>query len=393
MRILVLAPQPFFAERGTPIALRAIVETLGRDNHEIDLVTCFQGRELSIPGVTIHRAGRPPFVRRLPIGPSWQKALSDLWLAAAARELIAKRSYDVIHGVEEGAILAAVFSARHRIPFVYDMDSLMSAQIRDKSTLLWPFAKLMALVENTVMRRSIGVLAVCPALAEVARSHQLPDRVFLLPDMPVQNGKEPAESSNEMDGIGSPRVLYVGNLEKYQGVDLLVDAFLRLVQHDSQAHLVIVGGSSAQSAAYTRKLGHRKGADRIHFLGPRPLEQLPSLLRAADILVSPRLQGINTPLKIYSYLAAGRPIVATRLSTHTQVLSDDVAMLVDPTPDAMADGIRRLLADPTLGATISAAGEAYVSASFGRDRFEDRLRSFYWAVEGQIAGKTGAWST
>ncbi|MEX1257974.1 MAG: glycosyltransferase family 4 protein [Gemmatimonadota bacterium] len=389
MKILVIAPQPFFTDRGTPIAVRAAVDTLGRDGHEIDLLTLFEGRDLSIPGVTIHRTSQPPFVRHVPVGLSWQKALSDLWLAASARRLIAAGRYDVIHGVEEGAILACALSAWSGVPFVYDMDSVMSAQIMDKSRLLWPLARIMILLEKVTIRRSAGVLAVCPALAEVARKHQDDERVFLLPDTPLHEDMAAAKPAEEVRAIGGTRILYVGNLEKYQGVDLLLDAFVRLAKRDANAHLVIVGGSEAHIAEYARSFAERDGGERIHFLGPRPLEQLPSVLAAADILVSPRLQGINTPLKIDSYLASGRPVVATRLVPHTQVLDEDVALLVDVDPDSMADGLGRLRADPELRCTLGAAGQKFVQAFFGRDRFEDRLRFFYSRLEEQLKRPSG----
>src|SRR5204862_4683485 len=70
-----------------------------------------------------------------------------------------------------------------------------------------------------------------------------------------------------------------------------------------------------------------------------PSERIPSFLDAADVLVSPRSTGTNTPLKIYQYLRSGKPIVATRLLTHTQVLSDDVAILTEPTAAGFARGV------------------------------------------------------
>ena len=64
------------------------------------------------------------------------------------------------------------------------------------------------------------------------------------------------------------------------------------------------------------------------------------------MLASPRIRGTNTPLKIYSYLRSGKPIVATNLITHTQVLTPDIALLVEPEAEAFAAGLARLIDDP-----------------------------------------------
>ena len=90
------------------------------------------------------------------------------------------------------------------------------------------------------------------------------------------------------------------------------------------------------------------------FAGQRPAEEIPRFLDAADVLVSPRSTGTNTPLKIYQYLRSGRPIVATRLLTHTQVLDDDVALLTPATPEGFAEGILTAIADPVAGHAPSA---------------------------------------
>ncbi|MCK4835657.1 MAG: glycosyltransferase, partial [Candidatus Aminicenantes bacterium] len=58
------------------------------------------------------------------------------------------------------------------------------------------------------------------------------------------------------------------------------------------------------------------------------------------VLVSPRTLGTNIPLKIYSYLKSGIPVVATNLFTHTQTLNRDIAILVEPEPRQLAEGIR-----------------------------------------------------
>ncbi len=74
---------------------------------------------------------------------------------------------------------------------------------------------------------------------------------------------------------------------------------------------------------------HSRGRAAI-FTGHQPARDIPAFVEAADILASPRIAGTNTPLKIYSYLRAGKPIVATDLLTHTQVLDRETALLVAP---------------------------------------------------------------
>lgn len=377
-KILFLAPQPFYRQRGTPIAVRAAVEVLAAHGYEVDLLTYFAGRDLEIPGVRIHRIRRPPLVRDVPIGPSWQKIPCDVFMLYRAGRMLseAEPGYDVIHGVEDGAILAWILTQGREIPYVFDMDSHMSGQIAEKNRVLRPLSRLFAPLEAAAIRGAAGVLAVCPALADIAREQQDPDRVALLPDMPLNEdgGAAPADEVEALDGT---RIVYVGNLEEYQGIDLLLTAFGQLAPEHPDARLVVVGGTPERINHYTEKAESSQGNGRVHFLGPRPLDRLGSILAAADVLVSPRLQGVNTPMKIYSYLESGRPVVATRLRTHTQVLNEDVACLVDPDPESLAAGLARLLADPQLRQGLGTRGREFVRAEFGRERYRERLTGFY----------------
>ena len=126
-------------------------------------------------------------------------------------------------------------------------------------------------------------------------------------------------------------VLYSGNFEPYQGVDLLVDA----AAHVPGAEFLFMGGEPAEIAAM-RARAAAAGAPCV-FAGKRPVGELPAFLALADVLVSPRRTGVNTPFKVYTYLASGKPLVATRIATHTQLLDDTLAILTDPT----AEGARR----------------------------------------------------
>ena len=123
------------------------------------------------------------------------------------------------------------------------------------------------------------------------------------------------------------------------------------------------------------------------FLLPQtPVTSLDALLRRADVLVSPRLKGLNTPMKIYSYLDSGTAVLATRLRTHTQVLDDRTAYLVAPDPEALGKGLAHLLSDPGLRSRLATEAKAYVQQEFTPEAANRKLTSFYTMIESKAAG-------
>jgi glycosyltransferase involved in cell wall biosynthesis len=114
------------------------------------------------------------------------------------------------------------------------------------------------------------------------------------------------------------------------------------------------------------------------------VERLGAYLRRATVLVSPRIHGDNTPMKIYSYLDSGRPLLATRLPTHTQVLTDDIARLVEPNPEAMGKGLAELLRDEVLRERLGRAAREHARREFTPEAFAGKVLRFYRSVEERI---------
>ena len=234
------------------------------------------------------------------------------------------------------------------------------------------------------MRRADLVVPMCEELAEEARAVRDPQSVVVLHDVPVTESAQPAEVEDlQVRSAGRPLALYVGNLEAYQGIDLLMNAVSYLKDEAGAPKLLVVGGAPADVARYQAQVRERGLEKVVEFLGPRPLQCLPGLLAQADMLLSPRVHGGNTPLKIYSYMNSGRAILATRLSTHTQVLDDATAMLTVADPEAFAEGMRTLGNDPALRTRLGSAARERVEAAFSMDSFRSRLRSAYARLAGQ----------
>ena len=119
----------------------------------------------------------------------------------------------------------------------------------------------------------------------------------------------------------------------------------------------------------------------VFFTGPRPLALLGDLFRQAHVLVSPRLKGLNTPMKIYSYLDSGTAVLATRVRTHTQVLNDENAYLVEPEPLALGGGLADLLSDASLRQRLARQAKAFAQREFTPEAASRKLDTFYKQME------------
>ncbi len=386
MKILFLAPQPFFQERGTPIAVRLAVAVLAkRADTQVHLLTYHEGQNIKLTNVEIKRMWAPRWLRNIGPGISFKKILCDFFFAFTMVRLLWQargESYDLIHAVEESVFLAWIARLLLGIPYVYDMDSSLALQVTEKWAVLKPLLPVLQIFEKIAVKNSVAVVPVCDSLAEIAVNHGSRD-THILRDVSMINPDETDIESDhdirkELDLKPHDLViLYIGNLESYQGIDLLVESFERAAPECSHAHLVIVGGVPEHIQKYQKKIASFVSAPRTHFLGPRPVSLLSQYLAQADILASPRTRGNNTPMKIYSYLHSGKVTLATRLPTHTQVLSDEVSRLAAPEVNEFSAAMLELLHDGELRASLGQAACQLAEQNYTYEVFSRRLNELY----------------
>jgi len=398
MKILFLAPHPFYQERGTPIAVDLLLTVLSRRGDQVDVVTFHEGAEKTYPGVTLHRIPRLPGMRGIRPGFSFKKLVCDVFVLAKALRLAALGSYQVVHAVEEAVFMAMLIRLCLRTPYVFDMDSSLPRQMTEKFRALAAISPILKWFEGRAIRHALAVVPVCDALAQLARPYA-PRKLCLLRDVsllapehlpigspPIGGPTVGGELPPVLSALPHPCFLYIGNLERYQGLDLLLDSFALLLQSGVKASLVIAGGKEADIRHYQAKAEMADLGTNVRFLGPWPISRMAELFAVADVLVSPRIQGNNTPMKIYSYLHSGKPILATDLPTHTQVLSPDVAVLASPTPARFAAGMRELIEYPDLGRAMARRAKTLADEQYSFAVFERTVRELYAWIEHQVAG-------
>ncbi len=377
----MIAPEPFFEPRGTPFSEFHRIRALTELGHQVDLVTYPFGQAVSMPGLRVFRCARPLGVRSVKIGPSLAKVPLDAMLMLTAVRRALAGSYDAVHSHEEGGVIGVLLASMLRIPHLYDMHSSLPQQLSNfafsGSRLL---NRVFTVVERVMVRWSRVVIVICPALAETVRGIDPNARVVLIENAPGSAEGAPTRDEalavREAHGFApdTPVVLYTGTFEAYQGLDLLFLAMAIVRAARPDVRLLLAGGKASQVAQAREQAKAAGIGDVTVFAGERPAGEIPAYLLAADVLVSPRSRGTNTPLKIYQYLRSGRPIVATRLLTHTQVLSDETAVLTEPTVAAFAEGMIRALSDPSLGVTLGGNARDLAETKYSYAAYLERTR-------------------
>ena len=400
MRVLAVAPQPFFTPRGTPFSVYYRTLVASRLGASVDLLTYGEGEDIALTGVRTIRIPAMRFLGPVRIGPSLGKLARDLVMVVWTTAILIRRRYDVVHAHEEAIFWCQFLKPFFNFKLVYDMHSSLPQQLTnfeytDSKLIIGVFRWL----ERYALRHSDAVVTICEALADHAELEMGESERHLLIENSLFEevrlaGKDDRSLSEDSAGaaiqdlpVGRPLVLYAGTFEPYQGIDLLLQSFAIAVREVPAAHLLVVGGTEAQVRCYEEMVEGYGLTDQISLAQRVPSSVARSLLARAAVVTSPRVTGTNTPLKIYEILVSGVPLVATDIPSHTQVLDDEICFLAEPEPDAFAGALVAALTDrERRERTISGARRLYED-EYSPAAYEEKMRRLF-----ELLGSSGAQS-
>ena len=368
MRILMIIPQEFYSTRGTPISAYHRIRELMNCGYEIEVLTYKPGGDPPDLPVRIYRSRGPHFSNHIQPGPSRLKIWYDVLLFVNLIYRVARGRYDALYAHEEGAFLARIVGWLTRTPYVYDMHSSLPRQIRE-----WSFSRrqwvvnFFAWVERFSVRGASVVVAISPAVAQVARKVRPGAPVVIIVnyyEMPNGPGSLTAAQVRARHGIdpAAKLVVYTGSFVPLQALDTLVAAAPRISERVSDVKFLLVGGRREQIAALAALASRLNVADRFIFEENRPQVEMRGYMDAADVLVSPRFAGINPPGKLFAYLSADKPVVASDTPVHNQLLDSSCAILTEATPDKFADGVITALTDSERRAQVVAGARRFLNS-------------------------------
>jgi glycosyltransferase involved in cell wall biosynthesis len=330
-------------------------------------------------GAEIHRVARR--------GPSVLGLRFVLHEWRLARRLRALRP-TVLHAHDTNALVPVALTARRLgIKYVYDAHDLwLGRPRRGRGRLYFALSQLYhGLVERLLIPHAAATITVSPPIVEHLRRRYRLRVVHLVPNYPEVG---PPVERRELRGLpggdaidpNRPIVLYLGGLMGGRGLEQLVDAIGLL----PDVQLVMLGTGAERGRLLERAAA--RGASVV-VLPPVAPELVEAYAASADVGVSPIVPSClnyrySLPNKLFQYMAAGIPVVASDFPQVREVVEGSGAgVVVDTTrPEAIADGIRRVLGDLTVAAAMGARGRAAVEDRYNWSSSAAALREAYGAV-------------
>lgn len=362
----------------------------------LHVTTPRQGRcaatEETVDGLDFYRtAGAGP---ALPV-------LRELFEIRATRrrlaEIVRSEKPHVIHAHSPVLnVLPAISVARQfGLPVVYEVRALWEDAAVDHGTTREGALRYRAsrAIDTWAMRRVDAVAPICEPLRQEIMARGIPaDRLVVVPNavdksLLCDSAPQSGDAQLRADlGVGDGTVLgFVGSFYAYEGLDLLIRAAAKLRERSVQFCVLLVGGGpeEARLKALVAELGL---GNTVRFAGRVHHSEVARYYRLIDLLVFPRkrmrLTDLVTPLKPLEAMAQSKPLLASDVGGHRELVRDGETGFLFPAGDeqALAKRLEELIGSPGERARVARQGHQYVAA----ERTWDRLSARYSKVYEQI---------
>lgn len=379
-KILFITSQPFIQWRGSPLRVWHDVRTLGELGYEVDLLTLPFGECDPIHNVRVIRIPNLFCSKGIAIGPSMLKLAFDFLLIIKGLSLASRNKYCVIHCVEDAGIAGIVIASITKTKLLYEKHSDLYSYYGGFWRNL--VMNLYSRVELLIIRKAMCVICTNTGMLTQVKLIAPDKTVYHIFDLPSSTIDIDPHKTNEIrQRICSDNskilITYSGSFASYQGIDLIFEAIPLVIKRKQNAMFVIIGGSPDQIEERKQQLAQQQVSDSVIFVGMVPPSELIHYLSASDILLCPRLRGVNAPLKILDYFKAERPIVATDVPANRFLLNEQTSVLVKSDAYSLADAICYLIDNPSMRNQLSRNAKQLLEKEYNIEKFKSLLSACY----------------
>jgi glycosyltransferase involved in cell wall biosynthesis len=372
----MVAASPFPYPQGSQVLVHQMVEALHRRGHSVELVTYHHGVGPEPEGATLRRVPALPGMGPVKAGPSWQKPPLDLLVARELMSVVRRRDVDVVHAHNVEGLLAALAVRRFTgIPIVYHIHNAMGLELHTyfrSGVGHWLGGLVGHWVDAHLPRRADCCLVLSPQAADYFKRLG----AVRLRVVPPGIEFEPGDSARGRQVVGSgPFVLYSGNLDRYQDLDLLLQAFGLVA--DARPDVRLVFSTNVESAELKAQVRDQGLEQHVIYVAGDDFGLVRNLLAAADVAICPRTSCLGFPVKLLNYMAAGKAIVVSEGSACGLHHLQSGWLVNNGDAVGMADAILSLMDDPDLASRLGENARRVVRLDYTWDRAVDAIESAY----------------
>jgi len=367
LRIAMVAACPFPSPRGSQVLIRELAQALARRGHTVHVLTYPRGeRIVPLHGIFVHRVAPPRFARA-DLGVGWRRVILDAYLAIMLYRVVRREHIDVIHAHNyEGPLIGFLIRGLTGVPVVYHSHNALGDELAyyvkpgwRRSVARW----VGRVLDRQVPRRADFSVALTPELETFLRARGVAaSRVALVPPgapVPVHGNVEGGTDPF----AGRFVVMYTGNLDPYQGLEVLLTGFAAFQRNVPRAVLVLVTHEGDWAERLDGRLQALVQQGHVRVLVVPAFPAVRRLLARADVLVCPRSSWSGFPIKLLNYLAAGRAVVAAVGSAKGMVDGHTGLVFRDGDSQELALILHRLAMDPALRTRLGEAARAAVRSA------------------------------
>lgn len=352
MKILSIAPTPFFSDRGCHVRILEETKALMELGHDVTICTYHIGR--NIKNIDTKRIPNIPWYNKLDAGPSYHMLYLDALLLLRSLQITLKEKPDIIHAhLHEGALIGKFCSKLGKVPLVFDVQGSLSCEMAahgfmKSDSFLY---KIIFRLETIINNMADGMITSSVNMAEILKNRFKVDenKVFVVPDGVDTDTFHPNYDTKNLRKnlkIDDDKkiVVFLGLLNEYQGVDILIDSIPDVIKNVPNTHFLIMGFPNVEKY---KSMAEELGVlDNITFTGRIDYSEAPLYLNLGDIAVSPKitLSGEGNG-KVYNYMACGLPTVVFDFPTNREILGDTGVYVQDVNHKNLSNKIIELLND------------------------------------------------
>lgn len=345
MKILMVAPTPYFSDRGCHIRIFGEAQALTAAGHSVTIATYHLGRNVGT--ISTIRIPRIPWYRKTDAGPSWQKPLLDIILFLTILFRVRKKNIDILHAhLHEGAWIGFWLKVLWKKPLLLDAQGSLVQELESYKFLRYTIIKKkFSQLERFLMHHADSIVTSSATLATWMRE-KFPastSRITCVADAIPDSTQNKTPHDNHIHNATKPMtIVYAGGFGPQKGVDVLLDAFTILRQKNPLVKLLLIGDDPQNT--YHNSVQKLDILDSVTFTGHANYFTLRSLLQNADIAVDPKpIASSESSGKILEYLAAGLPIVTFDRKQYRLLLAHSGMMAQEQTAHDLANALAYLL--------------------------------------------------